>query len=202
MHTSDSIFSVGSTKNVSHQSHLTRLWQHLMAQAESPANLLKKNLISRCVNLIAGAPGLLATVAPEMLSLPGNLTPASGCQDHTILPYASGALVSRTLRVHRSPSRVCDDRERPSSGTGWRKYATDLGQAASKILKFGNRSKCRRYGRIDLWSGFSSWLGSSRPSTFSVLQVQQDVDARVKPGHDNGRNFSSGKPLDSIYPTG
>jgi hypothetical protein len=53
MHTSDSIFSVGSTKNVSHQSHLTRLWQYLMAQAGSPANLLKKNLVSRCVNLIA-----------------------------------------------------------------------------------------------------------------------------------------------------
>jgi hypothetical protein len=32
---------------------LTRLWQYLMAQAGSPANLLKKNLVSRCVNLIA-----------------------------------------------------------------------------------------------------------------------------------------------------
>jgi hypothetical protein len=70
---------------------------------------------------LPGAPGLLATVAPEKLSLLGNLTPASGCQDHTILPYASGALVSRTLRVHRSPPRVCDDRERPFCGTGWRR---------------------------------------------------------------------------------
>jgi hypothetical protein len=62
---------------------------------------------------LPGAPGVLATVAPERLSLPRNLTPASGCQDHTILPYASGALVSRTLRVHRSPPRERDDRVSP-----------------------------------------------------------------------------------------
>src|ERR1039457_7692452 len=55
MHTSDSIFSVGSTKNVSHQSHLTRLWQHLMAQAGSPANPLKKNLVSRCVHIVGSS---------------------------------------------------------------------------------------------------------------------------------------------------
>jgi hypothetical protein len=63
--------------------------------------------------VLPGAPGVLATVAPERLSLPRNLTPASGCQDHTILPYASGALVSRTLRVHRSPPRERDDRVSP-----------------------------------------------------------------------------------------
>src|ERR1700728_983995 len=53
MHTSDSTFSVGSTKNVSHQSPLTPLWQHLMAQDGSSANPLKKNLVSGCVNLTA-----------------------------------------------------------------------------------------------------------------------------------------------------
>jgi hypothetical protein len=31
---------------------LTRLWQQLMAQAGSPANPLKKNLVSRCVNQV------------------------------------------------------------------------------------------------------------------------------------------------------
>jgi hypothetical protein len=46
--------------------------------------------------------------------------PASGHQDHTASPSASGALVSRTVRVHRIPLHVRDDRERPSerSGTG------------------------------------------------------------------------------------
>ena len=34
-------------------------------------------------------------------------------QDHTIFSYASGANVKSTLRVHRSPPRVCDDRETP-----------------------------------------------------------------------------------------
>src|SRR5258708_40084788 len=37
---------------------------------------------------LPGAPGFLATVAPKKLSLPRNLTPASGCQDHTTSPSA------------------------------------------------------------------------------------------------------------------
>jgi hypothetical protein len=48
-----------------------------------------------------------------------NLTPASGCRDHTTSPSASRAVRQRRIRVHRIPSRVCDDRERPSGGTGW-----------------------------------------------------------------------------------
>jgi hypothetical protein len=30
----------------------------------------------------------------------------------------------------------------------------------------------------------SSWPGSSRPSTSSLLRTPQDVDARIKSGHD------------------
>src|ERR1700730_12829427 len=76
--------------------------------------------------------------ADMFLSKPGrvdlnsaNLTPASGCQDHTILPYAATSLVrmllithrlitrppipsrARRCRVHRTPSRVRDDRDTP-----------------------------------------------------------------------------------------
>jgi hypothetical protein len=58
-------------------------------------------------------PGFLATVAPEKLSPPRNLTPASGCQDHTTSSSASGTLVRRTLRVHRSPPRERNDRDSP-----------------------------------------------------------------------------------------
>src|ERR1700686_4177103 len=66
--------------------------------------------------LYVPSPVLRAFWPPSPALLNANLTPASGCQDHTTSPSASGALVSRTLRVHRSPPRVCDDRERPSVG--------------------------------------------------------------------------------------
>src|SRR5579863_2238176 len=42
-----------------------------------------------------------------------NLTPASGRQDHTASPSASGVLVLHAVSVHRIPSRVPDDREPP-----------------------------------------------------------------------------------------
>jgi hypothetical protein len=42
-----------------------------------------------------------------------NLTPASGCQDHTTSPSASSALVRSAIRVHRIPPRVRDDRDTP-----------------------------------------------------------------------------------------
>ena len=44
---------------------------------------------------------LVATVIGG--ALPANLMPAPGHQDHTTLPSALAALVSRSLRVHRSP---------------------------------------------------------------------------------------------------
>ena len=43
------------------------------------------------------------------LSLTSDLTPAPGRRTQTISPYASAALVSRSLRVHRSPSVVGQD---------------------------------------------------------------------------------------------
>jgi hypothetical protein len=48
--------------------------------------------------------GFFATVAGG--TLPANLTPASGRQDHTTSPSASAALVSCSFRVHRIPPRV------------------------------------------------------------------------------------------------
>src|SRR5664279_3961279 len=76
---------------------------------------------------LLGAPGFLATVAPEKLSLPRNLTPASGCQNLTILLSASGALVRRTFRVHRSPPRERDDRDSPLLvGRDGERYRPDL----------------------------------------------------------------------------
>ena len=43
--------------------------------------------------------------SPPGSLLPGNLTPAPRCQNHTPLPSASRALVCRALGVHRIPSQ-------------------------------------------------------------------------------------------------
>ena len=67
-----------------------------------------------------GDPAFCDTIAGLRLSPLANLTPASGRRTQTISPYARTALVSRSLRVHRSLSLVCDDGRRPSGGTGWR----------------------------------------------------------------------------------
>ena len=46
---------------------------------------------------------LLPPLRPEKQLPPGALTPAPRRQDHTSLPYASAAIVRRSLRVHRIP---------------------------------------------------------------------------------------------------
>jgi hypothetical protein len=58
--------------------------------------------------------------------LPINLTPASGCQDHTISPYASAPFVWEANRVHRIPPRVNDDREPPLCRTRRQSVYSDL----------------------------------------------------------------------------
>src|ERR1700720_5016260 len=60
--------------------------------------------------------GFLATVAGGVAST--DLTPASGCQDHTSSPSASSTLVRSTIRVHRIKPRAGDVAQRPSVGTG------------------------------------------------------------------------------------
>src|ERR1700704_2345874 len=80
--------------------------------------------------------------APGWADLPSaNLTPASGRQDHTILPSAATSLVrvlliahgfkrtrpaipsrAKRCRVHRIPPRVRDDHDTPLCGVGWRKF--------------------------------------------------------------------------------
>src|SRR5882757_9201340 len=92
--------------------------------------------------------------APGRADLPSaNLTPASGRQDHTILPSAKASLVrslgdrsqasstrpaitsrAKRCRVHRIPPRVRDDRDTPLWGTRRRGSRTDLGQAGMEIF--------------------------------------------------------------------
>ena len=65
--------------------------------------------------------------------------PASGHQDHTTSPSASGALVSGTIRVHRIPPHVRDDRETPlsSGGTPGIKKVICMKREEEKFLKKG-----------------------------------------------------------------
>ncbi len=72
-------------------------------------------------------PGDRAFLPPSPLRslLLKSLTPASGRQDHTTSPSASGALVFGAIHVHRIPPRVRDDREPPlrlgrDSGEGFK----------------------------------------------------------------------------------
>src|ERR1700722_12307295 len=120
MHTSDSIYSISATKNVSHQSHLLRLRQYLMAQSGYPANPLKKIRFSKCVNLIAGDRAFLSPSLADLSS--ANLTPASRRQDHTTLPSAGQAHLVKSAAASTAPlPYVRDDRETPLCiGPGWR----------------------------------------------------------------------------------
>src|SRR5580692_2202123 len=65
-------------------------------------------------------PVLRACWPPSPALLLADLTPASGCQNHTTSPSASGALVRCTLGVHRIPPRVVDVAQRPFGGAGCR----------------------------------------------------------------------------------
>jgi hypothetical protein len=71
-------------------------------------------------DLFRALPGDRALLPPSLLRslLLKNLTPASRRQDHTTSPSASSALVRSTIRVHRIPPHVRDDRETPLQGGG------------------------------------------------------------------------------------
>src|ERR1700726_2994919 len=89
-----------SSTHASHHGH-TGITRH------SPRNGLR--LIPRSPR----GPGSFAPVIGVMRSIIANLTPASGCQDHTTSPSASSALVFCAISVHRSSPHVRDDRETP-----------------------------------------------------------------------------------------
>src|SRR5260370_42308908 len=63
-----------------------------------------------------------------------NLTPASGRQDHTTSPSASALFVKSAASVHRIPSRVRDDRERPSERRDGGSSRSDLPDVRRRIF--------------------------------------------------------------------
>ena len=82
-------------------------------------------LFKRLVQAATAAFILAAQPAPAQQVLKVGSTPTPGRQDHTSLPYASAARVSRSLSVHRNPSLVRDDGRRPSCRDG---MAVDIAQ--------------------------------------------------------------------------
>jgi hypothetical protein len=71
---------------------------------------------------------------PQCASIVASLISASGYQDPTTSPSASGAFVSCTIRVHRISPNVRDDGQRPSLGRDGRSCTSDLPDALSEIF--------------------------------------------------------------------
>src|SRR2546429_8028682 len=67
--------------------------------------------------LLRALPGDQACLTPSSARLIADLTPASGRQNHTTWPYASGRARLARCRVHRIPTRVRDVRETPLCGS-------------------------------------------------------------------------------------
>jgi hypothetical protein len=130
---------------------------------------------------LPGVPGFLATVAGGVAS--ADLTPASGCQDHTILPSASGALVRSATRVHRIPPRVDDDGQRPSVGRDGLEYRGDLYSGKQKYF-------CKQdwTGQITLKSKANFFSGSMPDSRLMTAPCElQHVRRVVGSGAATGR---------------
>ena len=80
---------------------------------------------------LPGEPGLLP---PSPAAITTGLIPASGYQDATTSPSATGAFVLCATRVHRIPPNVRDDGQRPSSRAGRAENASDLPVVTSECV--------------------------------------------------------------------
>ena len=76
---------------------------HTSIQVQRRASGLPCAMALRLITCSPRRTALLPPLRPEKQLPPGALTPAPRRQDHTSLPYASAALVSRSFRVHRIP---------------------------------------------------------------------------------------------------
>ena len=90
-----------------------------------------------------------------------NLTPASGRQDHTALPSAFGAYVSRAIRVHRIQPRVRDVRT-PLCGVDGGSSKIDLPDVLSGIFFAQGLDGGKPERRGDLPVGYMSSLRQVR----------------------------------------
>jgi hypothetical protein len=86
-------------------------------------------------SLFRALPGDRALLPPSSADNSANLTPASGCQDHTTSPSASAAPRQRTAfaSIASRPAFVTTAK-RPLSGTGRIGYRSDLGLLKIRIF--------------------------------------------------------------------
>src|ERR1700758_4787824 len=71
-------------------------------------------------------PGDRACLPPSSADNSANLTPASGCQDHTTSPSALALFVNSALASTASRPALMTLRNAPPKGTGWNRYRFDL----------------------------------------------------------------------------
>src|SRR3954447_3134213 len=86
--------------------------------------------------LLRALPGDQACLTPSPALLIADLTPASGRQNDTTWPYASGRARLARCRVHRIPTRVRDVRETPLCGSDRRISELIWVPWQAKFLKF------------------------------------------------------------------
>src|SRR3954447_17198300 len=115
--------------------------------------------------------GFVVTVASGIL--PARLTPASRRQNHTTSPSAARAVRQQHVRVHRIPSRVRDDRERPLVGRD---------QIALLLFLPKRQAETSENQKFD---SRSTWMAGTSPAMTSqlggglgvIVMVSSDVSA-------------------------
>ena len=136
----------------------------------SPAHPCANGL--RLIRALPGAPGLLATVPPDLgvsgrrpTSPSRGLIPASGDRDHAISPSAPNAARRATSkRVHRIPPHVRDDAYVPLIGAGRcslarflifgkKKFGLSAGRARTELIPLK---------KIAFWRRALAGLGEAR----------------------------------------
>src|SRR5260370_27772886 len=99
--------------------------------------------------LLRALPGDQACLTPSPALLIADLTPASGRQNDTTWPYASGRARLARCRVHRIPTRVRDVRETPLCGSDrriseliWVRWQAKFSEF-QKLINASHPSICR-----------------------------------------------------------
>ncbi len=93
---------------------------------------------------LPGEPGFLATIIGAMRSIIANLTPASGRQDHTTLPYAKVPFVVRYVCVHRIPvPRFVTTRNAPQVDRNGKSHTPIFSSEKAKYFSRGGWTNAR-----------------------------------------------------------
>jgi hypothetical protein len=149
-------------------------------------------MVLRLISRSPRGPGSFAPVVSQGVT-PQTLAPASGRQDHTTSPSASGSPVKRAARVHRIPLRVRDVAQRPSVGRdagknthfpifrkrnicAWRTDDSNQLESAHKIRFYAHAIFCPRRRSI--------------AATSSKIQTESPDDGQISCGRAGKRSRS------------